>query len=245
MGARSRAVPTRRTVRAVGSARGHGAQHRASQVERVRRLCPPYDDRAHGAIRSQYRKLRGIMSTSGSDRFFVITGGPGSGKSTLVAALADLGYPHMPEAGRAIIQDQVAIGGDALPWSDRLAFAELMLSWEMRSYRGASALEGPVIFDRGVPDVIGYLRLSGLPVLPHADAAARQFRYHRRVFVAPPWPEIFTPDAERKQSFDEAVRTHQAVVEVYRALGYDLVPLPLGPVAERARFVTDHVKQWA
>lgn len=38
----------------------------------------------------------------------------------------------MPEAGRAIIQDQVAIGGAALPWADRLAFSELMLGWELR-----------------------------------------------------------------------------------------------------------------
>lgn len=71
------------------------------------------------------------------DHLYVITGGPGSGKSTLVEALAASGIPSMPEAGRAIIQDQVAIGGDALPWSDRHAFAELMLSWEMRSYRAA------------------------------------------------------------------------------------------------------------
>jgi predicted ATPase len=87
----------------------------------------------------------------------------------------------MPEAGRAIIQDQLAIGGEALPWSDRRAFAELMLSWEIRSYRTALKLSGPVIFDRGVPDVIGYLRLSGLPIPSHVDRAAQMFRYHHRV----------------------------------------------------------------
>ena len=84
----------------------------------------------------------------------------------------------MPEAGRAIIQDQVAVGGTALPWSDRLAFAELMLSWEMRSYRAAQEIAGPVIFDRGLPDVVGYLRLSGLPVPPHIERAANLFPEH-------------------------------------------------------------------
>jgi predicted ATPase len=74
------------------------------------------------------------------DRLFVITGGPGSGKSTLIDTLAEHGICTMPEAGRAIIQDQVAIGGEALLWSDRLAFAELMLSWDMRSYRAALSL---------------------------------------------------------------------------------------------------------
>jgi predicted ATPase len=142
----------------------------------------------------------------------------------------------MPEAGRAIIQDQVAIGGGALPWSDRHAFAELMLSWEMRSYRAALRLSGPVIFDRGIPDIVGYLRLCNLPVGSHVDRAAEKFRYHRRVFVAPPWPEIFAQDTERRQSLEEARATHK-VVETYSELGYELIPPPLDTVEERMRFV--------
>src|SRR5580704_19697438 len=113
------------------------------------------------------------MEAVNFERLFVITGGPGSGKSTLVDALAGHGLCTMPEAGRAIIEDQVAIGGNALPWSDRQAFAELMLSWEMRSYRAALNLSGRVIFDRGIPDVAGYLRLSGLPVPTHVEKAAQ------------------------------------------------------------------------
>src|SRR5271168_4420848 len=112
-----------------------------------------------------------------SSRFFVVTGGPGSGKSTLIEDLAKLGVATMPEAGRTIIQDQLAIGGNALPWADRMAFAELMLAWELRSYRAAQAQPGPVVFDRGVPDLIGYLRLCGLPVPAHFDRAVKVFRY--------------------------------------------------------------------
>jgi predicted ATPase len=94
------------------------------------------------------------------DRFYVITGGPGSGKSALIEALAADGFSTMPEACRAIIQDQVEIGGHALAWQDRRSFAELMLNWEMRSYRAALVLNGPVIFDCGVPDVLECLRLE-------------------------------------------------------------------------------------
>ncbi len=171
------------------------------------------------------------------DRLFIITGGPGSGKSTLISALATHGFGQMPEAGRAIIKDQVAIGGTALPWSDPRAFAELMLSWEMRSYRAAQDLSGLVMFDRGVPDVAGYLRLTGLPVPSHIKRAACKFRYHRRVFIAPPWPAIFTQDAERRQSIEEAEATYRAMVDVYSDLDYELVPLPLVSVPERVQFV--------
>ena len=179
------------------------------------------------------------MTVSQHERFFVITGGPGSGKTTLIERLAVRGICAMPEAGRSIIQDQAAIGGSALPWADRSAFAELMLSWELRTYREALRQSGPVVFDRGVPDVVGYLRLCGLPVPPHVERAGGIFRYHRRVFIAPPWKEIFGQDAERKQSFEEAEATYHALVETYSELNYELVPLPLAPIEDRARFVIE------
>ncbi|MFI9553612.1 AAA family ATPase [Nonomuraea endophytica] len=181
-------------------------------------------------------------SGTGLDRFVVLTGGPGSGKSTLIDRLEALGYSTTEEAGRAIIQDQSAIGGRALPWADKDLFAELMLSWELRSLRAAAAQgPGPVFFDRGVVDVIGYLRLEGRPVPDHMHRAALRHRYHRRVFAAPPWPEIFRNDAERKQSVEEAERTYEAVTGAYADYGYELVTLPKAPVEVRSRFLLDNI----
>jgi len=175
--------------------------------------------------------------TQPSERFFVVTGGPGSGKSSLLDALEQAGYARSVEAGRAIIQDQLMIGGSALPWCDRAAFAELMLSWEMRSYHIAEQLNGPVFFDRSVVDVLGYLRLLKLPVPKHVQKAAETFRYHRRVFIAPPWKAIYEDDHERKQSFEEAVHTYEAMASVYPECGYELIELPRVPVKERVDFV--------
>jgi predicted ATPase len=176
------------------------------------------------------------MKTEG---LFVVTGGPGSGKSTLIEALHRAGDARSVEAGRGVIQDQVTIGGCALPWCDPPAFAELMLCWEMRSYHMAQDQAGSVFFDRGVPDVVGYLRLLRLPVPKHMQKAAGVFRYNRRVFIAPPWPEIFQQDSERRQGLDEAVRTYEAMVTTYSGCGYELVELPRAPVEERVRFVIE------
>ena len=170
-------------------------------------------------------------------RFHILTGGPGSGKTTLIEALGHRGFATTAEAGRTIIREQLSASGSALPWSNRQLFAERMLDFDMRNHMQARQCKGPVFFDRGIPDVLGYLELCGLAVPPYAEDAARSYRYARRVFILPPWPEIFAPDAERRQSFDEAERTYRAMVAVYSRLGYELVEVPRAPVRERADFI--------
>ncbi len=176
------------------------------------------------------------MSTQ-TDKLFVLTGGPGSGKTTLIEALADASFATSPEAGRGIIRDQMALCGAALPWKDPALFAELMLSWELRSHHAATGRTGPVFFDRGVPDVVGYLRLTGIAVPAHMRTAADRFRYNAKVFVTPPWREIFVRDSERSQTWEAAVRTHDIMIETYAGMGYEPVSVPCVPVEERLRFI--------
>ncbi len=177
------------------------------------------------------------MANDATDRFFVLTGGPGAGKTTLLAALAAAGHTVSPEAGRAIIRDQQAIGGRALPSVDPALYAELMLAHDLAAHRRHLNGDGPVFFDRGIPDIAGYLDLVGIARSAHLGRAIARCRYNRRVFICPPWPEIFTQDAERRQTLEEAERTHAAMVRTYGEAGYDLVTVPRLPVAERVAFI--------
>ncbi|MEK1889040.1 MAG: AAA family ATPase [Phyllobacterium sp.] len=175
------------------------------------------------------------------NNFIIVTGGPGAGKTSLITALEQDGYAASPEAGRAIIQHQQAIDGPALPWEDPALFAESMLSWELRSFDMATANPNITFFDRGVPDIIGYLELSGMAVPPHMLKAAERYRYNRSVLILPPWPEIFAQDAQRKQTLEEAEQTFHSMISAYGRFGYALIEVPRLPVSERVGFVRKHV----
>jgi predicted ATPase len=170
-----------------------------------------------------------------SEKYVIVTGGPGSGKTSLLAALRANGFAVTSDAARSIIQQRTRIGAPAMV--DDESFAELILSWEMRSYSDAG--DGVVFFDRGVPDVVAFYHLIGRPAPRHVYEAAERFRYHPTVFVAPPWRDIFANDAERTQTYDHAVRVYEALLRTYPGLGYDVAVLPMAPVETRVTFVRD------
>jgi predicted ATPase len=169
---------------------------------------------------------------------FVVTGGPGAGKTTLCAAIASQGVTIIPESGRAVIQEQVTNGGSALPWINPAHFADAVMQRDLDQFKSAQSLSDPSLFDRGFPDNAAYLIMLGLPVPAALDTLCRTCRFEQPVFVAPPWQAIYTQDAERKQNWAEAVRTHDAVVKTYRAYGYELVTLPFAPVLQRVTFMS-------
>jgi predicted ATPase len=63
------------------------------------------------------------------------------------------------------------------------------------------------------------------------------YPFHATVFVLPPWEVIYANDAERDQSFADAVDVHARVVRWYRSCGYVLNEVPRVPVAQRAEHV--------
>ncbi|MFW2545103.1 AAA family ATPase [Primorskyibacter sp. 2E107] len=150
-----------------------------------------------------------------SDHFFLVAGGPGAGKISLITEPARRGFHTIRESGPAIIREEIARDGDALPSRNRMAYAERILERDPRADSAAQALPGPLFLDRGIPDILGYLTLCSLPEPPHVDAAAKAICYNARVFLAPFWNEIFTQDTERKQTRAEAEASSPSDLEMW------------------------------
>lgn len=181
------------------------------------------------------------MLIKNSKPLYVITGGPGSGKTTLINALASKGYAVVREAGRAVIQEQLANNGQALPWLNPEAFANAMFAKDLQAYQQASKQMGIVFFDRGLADICGYLMTINQPIATHIQQATEQYLYNKTVFIAPYWAEIFQQDQERKQTAKQAEDTYKMMRQVYSQLGYTLVELPKTSVAKRVEFIEHYL----
>ncbi len=68
-------------------------------------------------------------------------------------------------------------------------------------------------------------------------ALRQSHRYHQRVFLAPPWPEIYVTDPERRHGLDAALVEYSRLLKAYSSLGYEIAFLPKVGLVERADFV--------
>jgi predicted ATPase len=169
---------------------------------------------------------------------FVITGPPGSGKTRILHELVACGFTGVAEPAREVIAEQRATGGEGIYDKNPRLFLELMLSRAVRDFARMSGGPGPVFFDRGIPDLIGYAQLFGLDLLQGTKAAAVH-RYDDPIFVLPSWREIYTTDRDRRMTFDAAAAFGERVRGIYVELGYSVIDVPTDPVVARVRFILD------
>lgn len=167
---------------------------------------------------------------------YVVTGGPGFGKTALIEALKADNYLCSDEYARDLILSQQKIGGEILPWKKPRLFQQEILSRRVSFFN--SVPPGIIAFaDRAIPDQLAFARYKGFGSPEILEEAAQQYRYAPVVFVTPPWRGIYTNDAIRTETFDEAQKIHEIVVETYKNLNYRIIELPLVPISERKKYI--------
>lgn len=176
-------------------------------------------------------------------RRYIITGGPGSGKSTLIETLEQHGHRCYPEASRELIRREAQRPNGVLPWNDLEAFARLAFDEMLRQHNHAATTGDSCFFDRALPDIFGYLQRSRFDIPKEYLTIHGGCRYERTVFILPPWPEIYINDDERPQSLDEAEALHDAIRTAYESLGYELIEVPKLPVNKRYEFVLETLQE--
>ena len=171
----------------------------------------------------------------------VISGAPGTGKTSIIKELSNRGYKCHSEISREIIAHQLATGGAITPWQDLNKFSELVIDERLIQFK--SAIDDVEFYDRGIIDSLAYLLKDKVPITNKWKSIANNYKYFRTVFITPPWEEIYIKDKERKEDFKNATEIHNCMIEAYNLFSYKVCIIPKMSVDERIEFIINHIEQ--
>jgi predicted ATPase len=176
-----------------------------------------------------------------NSEIIVLIGGPSSGKSTLIESLTTKGYACLPEISREIITKAQKEGIDQLFLEQPLLFSEMLLEGRKNQFLEALNHTDNVVFiDRGLPDVLAYMHYIG-DTYPTSFTEACEAHQYTKVFMLPPWEEIYVSDKERYESYAQALEIHEHLVQTYVNFGYSIIEVPKDTVEKRTAFILNQI----
>lgn len=171
----------------------------------------------------------------------VIIGGPGTGKTTIIDGLLSKGYCCYPEISREVTMEAKKLGIEQLFLENPLLFSELLLEGRKKQFQNAVIETHDIVFlDRGIPDVLAYMHYIGDSYPAFFDLACRENIY-TKIFLLPPWKEIYVSDDQRYENFEQAKLIYNHLTETYQKYGYNLIEVPKGTVEERIEYIINQL----
>ncbi len=167
----------------------------------------------------------------------IITGGPGTGKSTVLEALQKQDFVCMHEISREITLQARKTGIEQLFLKDPVLFSKLLLEGREIQFKNAHISNADMVFfDRGIPDINAYMNYMGIQYDDSFIKTCQTNRYST-IFIMPPWEEIYITDNERYESFEQALAIHNHLKNTYVSFDYELIDVPFNSVANRVDFI--------
>jgi predicted ATPase len=178
---------------------------------------------------------------------FILTGAPGSGKTSILRALAAAGYPAVEEAATDVMAERLALG-EAEPWADPLFIDRIAGLQRQRRAAPVSPRATVQVHDRSAVCTLALARHLGHPVTPLLAGEVAWITsagfFDRRVFFVRPLGFI-QPTEVRRISYAESLAFERVHEAEYRRLGFDLIDVPAGTVAERAAAIGTQITSFA
>jgi len=172
------------------------------------------------------------------NKWYVVTGGPHSGKTKCLKILSEMGYRTLPEAARVYIDDELVKGRtiEEIRKNER-AFQNAVLKMKEDIEKKMPKRE-VIIFDRGIPDTMAYFRAYGWSTA-RIKKIMKGSRY-RKVFLLEMYG--YKKDYARTESAEQAKKIHDLLKQAYEELGIPVVEVPNAKqVEKKAEFILQHL----
>ena len=167
------------------------------------------------------------MKNKTSLKKIVLTGGPCSGKSTIINALRNLGFGVLDEVAREVLAEG--------KYSRQKNYVAMQTEILKRQLKKEELVTNLTFLDRSAVDGIGYCLLY-LNNLPKSFRETNLRERYDKVFLLDRFP--LQKDGLRVESDDaEAQRVHDKIREAYLITGYNPIQVPRMPVEDRVCFI--------
>lgn len=171
----------------------------------------------------------------------VITGGPGTGKSSVIHQLEAMGHKCLHEISREVIREAQLNGIEQLFLEDPLLFSRKLLEGRINQFQEAEKDPSELVFiDRGIPDVAAYMDYLSTEYPEEFVKPCQKHKYDK-IFILPPWRAIYKSDNERYETFDQASKISKYLIKTYERYGYEPILVPEAGIEERANFILSNL----
>lgn len=167
---------------------------------------------------------------------YIITGAPGTGKTSIINDLISRDFSCVKENSREVISEQLLTGGDILPWKNQIAFEEKISRLRIQQYK-KNMNDNLVFFDRSPFDSLAYLNLSNLKFTNNLIQSIKKCKFNKSVFYTPIWAEIYEKDKERIEDINKAKKIEGAIIKMYSNQGFNLIKVPKLEIKARTDFI--------
>jgi predicted ATPase len=166
--------------------------------------------------------------------WYVITGGPSSGKTTTVNILKQKGYITTIEHARHYLDTQ-RLKGKTIEEvrKNQREFQLRVLDMQIKQEKQISP-EVLVFLDRAIPDALAYYRFLNIPEDEKLLHAVSHVSY-KKIFILDCLPMV--QDYARKEDATAQKKIHDLLIQVYNSLPFPVVHVPILPAEERVDFI--------